>query len=76
LHRQIAIALVELRADAVERNPELAAHHLQEAGEWGGALEHWQKAGAAWRSPGSAQMDRLAVMFCAMKGAQLSSAPQ
>jgi class 3 adenylate cyclase/tetratricopeptide (TPR) repeat protein len=47
LHRQIAIALVELRADAVERNPELVAHHLQEAGEWGGALEHWQKAGAA-----------------------------
>jgi hypothetical protein len=29
-----------------------------------------------WRSPGSAQMARLAVMFCAMKGAQLSSAPQ
>ena len=47
LHRQIAIALVELRADAVERNPELVAHHLQEAGDWGSALEYWQKAGAA-----------------------------
>ena len=47
LHRQIAVALVELRADAVERNPELLAHHLQEAGDWGGALEHWQKAGVA-----------------------------
>jgi class 3 adenylate cyclase/tetratricopeptide (TPR) repeat protein len=47
LHRQIAVALVELRADAVERNPELLAHHLQEAGDWGGALEYWQKAGAA-----------------------------
>jgi len=47
LHRQIAVALVELRADAVERNPELVAHHLQEAGDWGGALDHWQTAGAA-----------------------------
>jgi class 3 adenylate cyclase/tetratricopeptide (TPR) repeat protein len=47
LHRQIAIALVQLRADAVERNPELLAHHLQEAGDWGGALEFWQKAGVA-----------------------------
>jgi class 3 adenylate cyclase/tetratricopeptide (TPR) repeat protein len=47
LHRQIAVALVELRADAVERHPELLAHHLQEAGDWRGALEHWQKAGAA-----------------------------
>jgi class 3 adenylate cyclase/tetratricopeptide (TPR) repeat protein len=47
LHRQIAVALVELRAEAVERNPELLAHHLQEAGDWGGALEHWQKAGVA-----------------------------
>jgi tetratricopeptide (TPR) repeat protein len=47
LHRQIAVALVELRADAVERHPELLAHHLQEAGDWGSALEYWQKAGAA-----------------------------
>jgi class 3 adenylate cyclase/energy-coupling factor transporter ATP-binding protein EcfA2 len=47
LHRQIAVVLVELRATAVERNPELVAHHLQEAGEWGGALEHWQRAGVA-----------------------------
>jgi class 3 adenylate cyclase/tetratricopeptide (TPR) repeat protein len=47
LHRQIAVALVELRTAAVERNPELLAHHLQEAGDWGSALDHWQKAGAA-----------------------------
>jgi tetratricopeptide (TPR) repeat protein len=47
LHRQIAVALVELRADAVERNPEFLAHHLQEAGDWGAALDHWQKAGVA-----------------------------
>jgi tetratricopeptide (TPR) repeat protein len=47
LHRQIAIALVNLRADAVERNPELLAHHIQEAGDWGGALDYWQKAGVA-----------------------------
>src|SRR6266851_1646969 len=47
LHRQIAVALIELRATAVERNPEFLAHHLQEAGDWGGALEHWQKAGVA-----------------------------
>ena len=47
LHRQIAVALVELRATAVEHNPELVAHHLQEAGDWGGALEYWQTAGVA-----------------------------
>ncbi|MBR1237324.1 AAA family ATPase [Bradyrhizobium sp. AUGA SZCCT0182] len=47
LHRQIAVSLVELRADAVGRNPELLAHHLQEACDWGGALDHWQKAGVA-----------------------------
>lgn len=47
LHSQIAVALVELRAAAVERNPELLAHHLQEAGDWGGALDHWQRAGVA-----------------------------
>ena len=47
LHRQIAVALVKLRATAVERHPELLAHHLQEAGDWGGALDHWQKAGVA-----------------------------
>jgi tetratricopeptide (TPR) repeat protein len=55
LHRQIAVALVELRADAVERNPELLAHHLQEARDWGGALEYWQKAGAAAMSRAAAR---------------------
>jgi tetratricopeptide (TPR) repeat protein len=47
LHRQIAVTLVELRAEAVERHPELLAHHLQEAGDLADALDHWQKAGAA-----------------------------
>ena len=47
LHRQIAVALVELRATAIERNPELLAHHLQEAADWAGALDHWQRAGVA-----------------------------
>jgi class 3 adenylate cyclase/tetratricopeptide (TPR) repeat protein len=47
LHCQIAVALVELRAEAIERHPELLAHHLQEAGDWGGALDHWQRAGVA-----------------------------
>jgi class 3 adenylate cyclase/tetratricopeptide (TPR) repeat protein len=47
LHRRIAAALVELRADSVERNPELLARHLQDAGDWGSALDLWQKAGAA-----------------------------
>jgi tetratricopeptide (TPR) repeat protein len=47
LHRQIAAALAALRADSVERNPELLAHHLQNAGDWGSALDQWQKAGAA-----------------------------
>ena len=27
--------------------PELLAHHLQEAGDWGDALDRWQKAGVA-----------------------------
>ena len=47
LHRQIAAALIDLRAEAVERHPELLAYHLHEAGDWGGALEYWQKAGVA-----------------------------
>jgi len=55
LHRQIAVALIELRATAVERNPEFLAHHLQEAGDWGGALEHWQKAGVAAMARGAAR---------------------
>ena len=54
LHRQIAVALVELRADAVERNPELLAHHLQEAGDWAarsitGKRQEWPP----WPGPAS-----------------------
>ncbi|MFS8056084.1 adenylate/guanylate cyclase domain-containing protein [Rhizobium sp. BR 317] len=47
LHRRIAAALAELRAEAVDRNPELLAHHLQEGGDFAGALDHWQRAGDA-----------------------------
>jgi class 3 adenylate cyclase/tetratricopeptide (TPR) repeat protein len=47
LHRQIAAALVKLRAEAVEQNPELLAHHLEEAGDPSGALDYWQNAGEA-----------------------------
>jgi tetratricopeptide (TPR) repeat protein len=55
LHRQIAVALIERRADAVARNPEFLAHHLQEAGDWGNALDHWQKAGVAAITRAAAQ---------------------
>lgn len=47
LHRRIGAALAELRAEAVDRNPELLAHHLQEGGDFAGALDHWQRAGNA-----------------------------
>ncbi|KRQ92755.1 hypothetical protein CQ12_26610 [Bradyrhizobium jicamae] len=55
LHRQIAAALIKLRAEAVERHPELLAHHLQEGGDWEDALDHWQKAGAAAMARAAAQ---------------------
>jgi class 3 adenylate cyclase/tetratricopeptide (TPR) repeat protein len=46
IHRKIALALIKLRPDVAGQRPELLAHHLQEAGDWNGALDHWQKAGA------------------------------
>jgi class 3 adenylate cyclase/tetratricopeptide (TPR) repeat protein len=55
LHRRIAVALSELRADEVERNPELLAHHLQASGDWGNALDHWQQAGVAAMARAAAQ---------------------
>ena len=55
LHRQIAAALIKLRAEAVERHPELLAYHLQEGGDWEDALDHWQKAGAAAMARAAAQ---------------------
>lgn len=33
--------------EMVEAQPELLAHHLHQAGDWAGALDHWQKAGEA-----------------------------
>jgi predicted ATPase len=63
-HRQIAVALIELRADAIERSPELLAHHLQEAGDWGDALEYWQKAGAAAMARGCRPGSGIALCQC------------
>ena len=64
LHRQIAVALVELRADAVERHPELLAHHLQEAGDWGGALESLAKGGRGRHGQGCQPGGGIALCQC------------
>ncbi|MER8811006.1 ATP-binding protein [Mesorhizobium australicum] len=47
LHKRVADALEEKWTEITEAQPELLAHHLQEAGDWAGALHHWQKAGRA-----------------------------
>ncbi|ANK90715.1 MULTISPECIES: adenylate/guanylate cyclase domain-containing protein [Rhizobium] len=47
LHRRVAIALEEQWTEIMEVQPELLAHHLQEAGDWAAALERWQQAGEA-----------------------------
>ena len=47
LHRRVADVLEEKWPEIAEAQPELLAHHLQEAGDWAGALDHWQKAGGA-----------------------------
>jgi class 3 adenylate cyclase/predicted ATPase len=44
LHADIAGALMELRQDLVETQPELLAHHFTRAGLTEPALEHWQAA--------------------------------
>ncbi|RWQ52882.1 AAA family ATPase [Mesorhizobium sp.] len=47
LHKRVADVLEEKWTEITEAQPELLAHHLQEAGDWAGALDHWQKAGRA-----------------------------
>ncbi|ARO29209.1 adenylate/guanylate cyclase protein [Rhizobium sp. NXC14] len=47
LHRRVAIALEEQWTEIADVQPELLAHHLQEAGDWAAALERWQQAGEA-----------------------------
>ncbi len=47
LHRRVAIALEEQWTEISDVQPELLAHHLQEAGDWAAALERWQQAGEA-----------------------------
>ncbi len=44
-HRQIAAAIEQYQPDAVEAQPELMAHHLQEAGVNDEAIGYWVKAG-------------------------------
>ncbi|CAN7707041.1 AAA family ATPase [Mesorhizobium sp. LjNodule214] len=47
LHKRVADVLEEKWTEITEAQPELLARHLQEAGDWAGALDHWQKAGRA-----------------------------
>ncbi|RWP28008.1 AAA family ATPase [Mesorhizobium sp.] len=47
LHKRVADVLEEKWTEITEAQPELLAHHFQEAGDWAGALDHWQKAGGA-----------------------------
>ncbi|WP_031250676.1 AAA family ATPase [Mesorhizobium sp. LNHC221B00] len=47
LHKRVADVLEEKWTEITEAQPELLAHHFQEAGDWAGALDHWQKAGRA-----------------------------
>ena len=44
-HRQIAAALEQLETETVAVQPELLAHHHQEAGDASRAVEQWAKAG-------------------------------
>ncbi|MES0098243.1 AAA family ATPase [Mesorhizobium sp. M0019] len=47
IHKRVADVLEEKWTEITEAQPELLAHHLQEGGDWAGALDHWQKAGRA-----------------------------
>ncbi|MER8456445.1 AAA family ATPase [Mesorhizobium sp. M1300] len=47
LHKRVAGVLEKKWTELTEAQPEFLAHHLQEAGDWAGALDHWQKAGGA-----------------------------
>ncbi|WP_170326743.1 adenylate/guanylate cyclase domain-containing protein [Ruegeria arenilitoris] len=41
-HSDVARALMRKRSAEIERRPELVAHHLSEAEDWGAAFEKWQ----------------------------------
>lgn len=43
-HARVAQAMVKLRAAEIERQPELVARHLTEAGDWAAAYDRWQSA--------------------------------
>ncbi len=43
-HSRIAQAMVKIRASEIERQPELVARHLTEAGDWAAAYERWRSA--------------------------------
>jgi predicted ATPase len=45
MHARIALALEEKFADAVEKQPEVVAHHFAEAGRFDKAVAYWLKAG-------------------------------
>ncbi|PBB24066.1 MULTISPECIES: AAA family ATPase [unclassified Mesorhizobium] len=47
LHKRVADVLEEKWTEITEAQPELLAHHLQQAGDWAGALDHWQSAAGA-----------------------------
>lgn len=47
LHKRVADVWEEKWTEIAQAQPELLAHHLQEAGDWAGAVDHWQKAGVA-----------------------------
>lgn len=45
LHDRVARELAARFPDVVERQPEILAHHLAEARQWVGAIQHWLIAG-------------------------------
>ena len=45
VHRRIAEVLASRFPEIAERQPELLAHHLTEAGDGARAIEHWRRAG-------------------------------
>ncbi|TIW01026.1 MAG: hypothetical protein E5V85_01560 [Mesorhizobium sp.] len=47
LHKRVADVLEEQWIEITQAQPELLAHHLQEAGDWASSVDHWQKAGEA-----------------------------
>ncbi|MBZ9701775.1 MULTISPECIES: AAA family ATPase [unclassified Mesorhizobium] len=47
IHKRVADVLEEKWTEITEAQPELLAHHFQEAGDWARALNQWQRAGGA-----------------------------